>query len=124
MGRLKLLVVDDEPLIHNAIRTMLRRDFDIVEKMSAEQVVTDLGDDLASFDVVLLDVNMPGVPDGVDLFRRIERLARKPAVIFMTGDARIATVLPQTTHTRCLSKPFSGAALRDAIAEIVETEDG
>ncbi|MBX3216316.1 MAG: response regulator [Labilithrix sp.] len=123
MSRPKLLVVDDEPLVASAIRTILRRDFDIVEKGSAEQVVADLGDGIATFDVVLLDVNMPGVPDGVDLFRRIEQLERRPAVIFMTGDAHIAKVLPQKTHTRCLAKPFSGAALRDAIAEVVASDD-
>ncbi|MBX3208562.1 MAG: response regulator [Labilithrix sp.] len=123
MGSPKVLVVDDEPLIHSAIRRVLRRDFDIVEKTSAEEAVAELGDDLASFDVVLLDVNMPGVPDGVDLFRRIEQLEPRPAVIFMTGDPHIAKVLPRTTRARCLAKPFGGAALREAIAEILEAQE-
>lgn len=122
MGRAKVLVVDDEPLIHSAIRTVLRRDFDIVDKMSAEQVVRDLGDELSSFDVVLLDVCMPGVPDGVDLFRRVEEMEDGPAVIFMTGHPHFADVLPKTTHARCLSKPFGGKALREMIAKVLRPE--
>ena len=122
MGRPKLLVVDDEPIIHSAIQRLLRQDFDVVAKSSAEEAVTDLGDDLASFDVVLLDVNVPGVPDGVDLFRRLEQMDRGPAVIFRTGDPHFAKVLPRTTQTRCLSKPFRSAELREAVAEVIEAQ--
>lgn len=119
---MKLLVVDDEPLIHSAIRTILRRDFDIVDKMSAEQAVADIGDQFSTFDVVLLDVCMPGMPDGVDLFRQFENMPDAPAVIFMTGDPHFAHVIPKTTRTRCLAKPFGGKALREALAEVLKSE--
>ena len=116
MGRRKLLVVDDEPLIHSAVRSILRGEFDVVDKMSAEQAVADLGDAFDSFDLVLLDVCMPGMPDGVDLFRRLEQMDNGPPVIFMTGDPHFAKVLPKTTRARCLPKPFGSAALRDVVA--------
>ncbi|HVH47820.1 MAG TPA: response regulator [Labilithrix sp.] len=120
---MKLLVVDDEPLIHSAIRTILRRDFDIVDKMSAEQAVAELSDQFSSFDVVLLDVCMPGMPDGVDLFRQFEEMEDGPPVIFMTGDPHFAHVLPKTTRARCLAKPFGSAALREALAEVLESNE-
>ena len=118
-----MLIVDDEPLVHAAVRRVLRHDLDIVEKLSAEDALEDLEDELESgdFDLVLLDVNMPGVPDGVDFYRRLRQIdpARAPAVIFMTGDPGAARALSDATRTKCLEKPFSMDELRKAIAEVV-----
>lgn len=121
MNRKKLLVVDDEKLVHDVLGRVLRKEIDIVNKLSAEEALHDLEADLArgTFDVVLLDVRMPGVPDGVDFFRHIQTIDPKvaPKVIFMTGDDHIASVLPGTTNTRCLQKPFSIVELRAALAD-------
>jgi CheY-like chemotaxis protein len=118
----RLLVVDDEPIVHTAVRLVLRREFEIVDKMSAEDALDDLETELerGDFDIVLLDVRMPGVPDGVDFFRQLQQMdpARAPAVIFMTGDPHIASVLETTMRTTCLAKPFAADQLRAAIAEI------
>jgi len=123
MTRRRMLIVDDEPLVHAAVRRVLRHDLDIVEKLSAEDALEDLEDELESgdFDLVLLDVNMPGVPDGVDFYRRLRQIdpARAPAVIFMTGDPGAARALSDATRTKCLEKPFSTDELRKAIAEVV-----
>ena len=121
MNRKKLLVVDDEKIVHDVVGRVLKRDIDIVNKLSAEEALNDLEDDLerGTFDVVLLDVRMPGIPDGVDFFRHIQTIdpSVAPKVIFMTGDDHIASVLGRTTNTRCLQKPFSIGELRAALAE-------
>jgi CheY-like chemotaxis protein len=118
MARLRVLVVDDEPSIHTIIRRILGEELEIVDKMSGEEAVADLNNDFSSFDVVLLDVRMPGVPDGVDLFRQLTQ-TNGPAVIFMTGDPHIAKALPMKTRTLCLAKPFTGPALRAAMAQVL-----
>ncbi|MFO0736547.1 MAG: response regulator [Labilithrix sp.] len=120
MGRKKLLIVDDERLVHDVVARVLRRDIDITNKLSAEEALNDLEDELerGAFDVVLLDVRMPGVPDGVDFYRHLQRIdpARAPHVIFMTGDEHMASALGETTKTRCLTKPFSTSELREALS--------
>jgi len=120
----RLLIVDDEPLVHKAVRTLLRRELEIVTKLSAEEALRDLGDEIAAggFDVILLDVLMPGVPDGIDFFRRVQEMSSAPAVIFMTGDIHIANVLGHTTRTAVLAKPFRGQELRDTIARLLSDE--
>lgn len=123
MGRTRLLIVDDEEIVHAAVRMTLRRDYDIVDKMSAEEALNDLEDELeaGAFDVVLLDVMMPGVPDGVDFFRRLQEIepARAPAVLFMTGDPHVASVLGSTTKAVCLAKPFSGEDLKATLRSLL-----
>lgn len=124
MNRKKLLIVDDEKLVHDVVVRALKRQIDITNKLSAEEALDDLEDDLENgvFDVILLDVRMPGVPDGVDFFRHIQGIAPEhmPAVIFMTGDDHIASVLGETTNTRCLSKPFTTLELREALGDFLE----
>ena len=118
-----MLIVDDEAIVHSAVRMILRRDVDIVDTMSAEEALRDLEGELeaGAFDIVLLDVKMPGVPDGVDFFRRLQEIdaSRAPAVIMMTGDPHIAKVLGSSLRTTCLAKPFSSDELRAAVAAIV-----
>lgn len=118
MARLRVLVVDDEPSIHVTIRRILGEELEIVDMMSGEQAVEELHNDFSSFDIVLLDVRMPGVPDGVDLFRQLTETSG-PAVIFMTGDPLIAKALPMKTRTLCLAKPFTGPTLRAAMAQVL-----
>jgi CheY-like chemotaxis protein len=119
-SRKKLLIVDDEKLVHDVVVRVLKRHIDIVNKLSAEEALHDLEADLDAgvFDVVLLDVRMPGIPDGVDFFRHLQTIdpARAPHVIFMTGDDHIVKFIGDTTKTPCLSKPFSIQELRDALA--------
>jgi CheY-like chemotaxis protein len=120
MDRKKLLIVDDEKLVHDVVTRVLKREIDITSKLSAEEALHDLQGELerGTFDVVLLDVRMPGIPDGVDFYRHLQTIDPRyaPHVIFMTGDDRIASVLGGTTKTRCLSKPFSMSELKEALA--------
>ena len=37
-----MLIVDDEAIVHSAMRVTLRRTVDIVDKMSAEEALRDL----------------------------------------------------------------------------------
>lgn len=126
MERKKLLIVDDEKLVHDVVGMALRREIDITNKLSAEAALHDLEDELerGAFDVVLLDVRMPGIPDGVDFFRHLQQIdpQHAPHVIFMTGDDHIASVIGRTTQTRCLAKPFSTSELREALADFLSLE--
>jgi len=80
--RLKVLVVDDQSSLRRALRTSLATcGFEAVEARSGEEALTLLGSD--HYDVVLLDLEMPGM-DGIEVCRRIGQLPRRPSVVMLT----------------------------------------
>jgi len=79
----RLLVADDEPFLCDAIATSLRLlGFEVTTAetgTSALRLARDL-----SFDLVVLDVMMPG-PDGFEIVRRLRRDGSQVPVIFLTA---------------------------------------
>jgi two-component system, OmpR family, KDP operon response regulator KdpE len=67
----KILVVDDEPQIRRVLKTALTaEDYFVVDAKSAEECFEKLRED--RFDLVLLDVNMPGI-SGLEACQEIRR---------------------------------------------------
>jgi len=85
---LKILLVDDEPLARDRLRTLLA---DIAIQLPTE-VVGEAGNGLAALaflreqpvDVVLADIRMPGM-DGIELAGHLGALPKPPAIIFTTA---------------------------------------
>ena len=85
MRRLKVLIVDDHPLMLRAIRASLARqeDFEIVaEADSGEKVLPLVGQ--TGPDAVLLDVRMPGM-DGLAVLERLRAEYPSIAVVMLSG---------------------------------------
>jgi two-component system, OmpR family, KDP operon response regulator KdpE len=77
-----VLVVDDEPSLRRVLRTSLTASgFTIEEARSGEEAVEMLPQH--SFDLVLLDINMPGL-GGVEACREIRALAPKIGILMVT----------------------------------------
>jgi DNA-binding NarL/FixJ family response regulator len=86
--RLRVLLVDDQPLFLNALQVALAEE-DWIEVVGcaangeeALELVTSLSPDL-----VLMDVAMP-VLDGIEATRRIRHLTTSPSVVILTGTDR------------------------------------
>jgi DNA-binding NarL/FixJ family response regulator len=85
MRRLKVLIVDDQHLMLDAIRTVLGRDEDIEvvgETDSGENVMPLIAQ--TGPDAVLLDVRMPGI-DGLAVLERIRERYANVAVVMLSG---------------------------------------
>jgi DNA-binding NarL/FixJ family response regulator len=81
---IKVVVVDDEPMVCAHLRTILGSAGDIEVTSEAHEGAAGVEAVLRhSPDVVLMDLRMPGV-DGITAIERIAKLARPPAVVVLT----------------------------------------
>jgi DNA-binding NarL/FixJ family response regulator len=79
----RILIADDHPLVRDGLRSVLSVVFDRCEMFEAESLseTLDLVERERDFDLVLLDVNMPG-NDGLEGLRQLrERFAALPVVM-------------------------------------------
>lgn len=123
----KCLIVDDESPARNELRFLLR-DIDGVavvgEAATADEALL-LANSVA-YDVVLLDIQMPGL-DGLELARRLTASSPSPAVIFTTAHPDYAVEAFDLNAADYLVKPFDQErlqrALRRALAATPDPED-
>ncbi|HET8939059.1 MAG TPA: ATP-binding protein, partial [Polyangiales bacterium] len=118
--RVRVLVVDDEPLMARGLARILSREHDVSTLTSAREALKCLMEN-DTFDAVLCDLMMPEMT-GVDLHRELERrrpdIARR--VLFFTGGA-----FTPATHAfvermadRCLEKPLDVTEVRRKLAQL------
>jgi DNA-binding NtrC family response regulator len=81
-----LLVDDEEEFLDATTRALRRRGFSVSPAKNGQYALTLLGRQV--FDVVVLDVKMPGM-DGVDVFRQIKRNLPRLPVILLTGHGSV-----------------------------------
>jgi two-component system nitrogen regulation response regulator NtrX len=90
----KILVVDDDPGIRDALKMIL--EYEGYEVLSAPDGKTALGDlDSTRVDGVLLDIKMPGM-DGFEILDRIVAREDAPPVLMISGHGDIATAVEAT----------------------------
>ncbi|WP_028325842.1 response regulator [Desulfatirhabdium butyrativorans] len=90
MKRYRVLVVDDEAdFLETLVIRLNRRGFDTVGVGSGEQAIETLK--TRAFDVIVLDIKMPGGMDGIETLREIKRNWPEPEVILLTGHGSIET---------------------------------
>jgi len=112
---IRILVVDDEPAIRRALRApLLELGFHVTEASRGEEALQTLRG--AACDVVLLDINMPGI-GGIETLRRIRAVAPRLPVLMLTvrdGEEEKVEAL-ELGADDYVTKPFS---TRELIARI------
>src|SRR6266550_8567160 len=94
--KIRILVVDDDSLLRKLVTEQLAKgDFDAAPAASGQQALDILRD--TDYDVVLLDITMPGL-SGLDALREIRKLEDPPEVIMFTADASLATGIEAMRH--------------------------
>jgi two-component system, OmpR family, KDP operon response regulator KdpE len=79
---IRVLVVDDEPAIRRALRPpLVELGFQVAEASRGEEALQALR--ASPYDVVLLDINMPGI-GGIETLRRIRTFAPRLPVLMLT----------------------------------------
>jgi putative two-component system response regulator len=119
----KLLVVDDEDSIRNALtRFLSARGYSVGEAANGEEALQALGAD--SYAIMLLDVNMPGM-SGIDLVP--EALDQEPdlAILMLSAvtDATTAAACMQRGAYDYLTKPIELTDLGNSIERALKRRD-
>jgi CheY-like chemotaxis protein len=79
-----ILLVDDDPLFRSATKRVLAlAGHAVVESATAEEALAQV--EATAFDLVLTDVNMPGMT-GLDLLRRVRQRDALVSIVLITGD--------------------------------------
>jgi len=89
--KIRVMVVDDDDVLRKLVSEQVARmGFDSTPAASGEEALAALAK--SDYDVVLLDIRMPGL-SGLDTLREIRKVEDAPEVIMLTADTSLGTGL-------------------------------
>ncbi len=90
MDSFRVLVVDDEEdFLETVVNRLKKRNLDTVGVKSGEEAVEEIRK--KPYDVVVLDIKMPGGMDGIETLREVKRIQPLVEVLLLTGHASVET---------------------------------
>jgi DNA-binding NtrC family response regulator len=90
MEQFNALVVDDEPdFLETLVNRLGKRSINTTGVRSGEEAIEVMKKKL--FDVVVLDIKMPGGMDGIETLREMKKIQPLAEVILLTGHASVET---------------------------------
>jgi len=114
-----ILVADDEAMLRNLIRTVLRREgYEVLAAADGKEALELSRAHKGPIDLLLTDVTMPHV-DGISAYRRISAERAHIKVLFMSGGILGSLKIP--VGLPFLPKPFvSLDEVRTKVRELLE----
>jgi two-component system response regulator RegX3 len=118
----RILIVEDEPAIRDAVAYALRREgFDVDEVADGERALEEA--QRGEHDVVLLDLMLPGLP-GTEVCRQIRTESAVPIIMLTAKGAEVDRVLGlEIGADDYVTKPFSMAELIGRIRAILRRRE-
>ena len=115
-SRCLVSVVDDDESVRESLPDLLRQFGFAAEAFSSAEAFL-ASDAVSETSCLLLDVAMPGM-SGPDVQQELTRRRRRIPIVFITayGDGSVGPRLLARGAVKCLVKPFSEAALLDAVS--------
>ena len=124
MEYFRVLIVDDEEIFLNTLVNRLnKRNIDTTGVRSGEEALELLQEKL--FDVIILDIKMPGGMDGIEALREIKKIRPLTEVILLTGHGSMETSIEgmKLGAFDYLLKPVKLEDLLVKLAEAFEKKD-
>jgi signal transduction histidine kinase/ActR/RegA family two-component response regulator len=121
-GKLRILLVEDEPDVRTLLSTLLNHEGHIVEEVGDGEAALALCEP-GRWDVIISDLTMPKM-DGRSLIMEIRAQHDPTPVILITGvsDRAIQNTVLQIGATLVLPKPFTAADFLQAIATVCSAQ--
>ena len=123
----RILIVDDEQSVRDSLREWFTKDdHDVQTAADAQKALGKLQERPGEWDVVLVDIKMPGM-DGMELQRRIHALDPGIPVIMITAYAAVDTAVSalKAGAYDYITKPFDPDLLSQLVrAALVERRTG
>lgn len=119
-----VLVVDDEEVMRDVLETVLSQDgYRVDLAKTGEEGIARFGE--RTYDVVLLDVSMPGI-GGLRTLEELLKLDREAAVIMITAYATFDTAIAawQLGAFNCIRKPFENEQILKTVAAGISRRRG
>ena len=124
MELFSVLVVDDEEdFVETLVNRLKKRTIDAVGALSGEDALELLGN--REFDVVILDIKMPGGMDGIETLKEIKKIQPLSEVILLTGHASVESSIEgmRLGAFDYVLKPIKLEELFPKIAQAYEKKD-
>ncbi len=119
----RLLIVDDEESVLQALRRLFHRQYDVVTHTSGAAALEQLQNE--RFDVIISDMRMPQMT-GAELLKSCFELYPQMIRILLTGYSDLESAIKAVNEGniyRYVSKPWDNDQLRALIAEAIDTRD-
>ena len=103
----RILVVDDEPIVCKSCEKVLSSAGHTVEILQSSRAALErIQEEI--FDVVILDIKMPGM-DGMELLKRVKKADEEMVVIMITGHSTVENAVKAMKNGAYdyLPKPFT-----------------
>lgn len=120
MGRIAILVVDDEAVIREGLQRTLDGERFAVETCRSGHAAIELLQD-KEYDLIITDLKMPGM-NGIEVLKAVKGLQPDVPVIMITGYATVDTAVEAMKNgaTDYISKPFTPEQIMEKIDKSIE----
>jgi CheY-like chemotaxis protein len=118
MSHKRILVVDDEQEIRQLfVDILVPRGYEVIAAASGPEAIACAGQQ--GFDVIFLDIKMPGM-NGVETFEALKRISPRAQYVMITGYAGSQLVDQSLAGGAllCLSKPFGVTDILDLVRSL------
>jgi len=118
----RVLLVEDEALVAATVVEILRRGgHQVRHLLDGSEAWKHLADNLGAYDLLIIDVNLPGL-NGVDIVARLREREFPGRILMLSGrfTSSDMTALTRLGIDRSLTKPFNVRQLLDAVSESLE----
>ena len=119
-AKARILFVDDEKRVLNAMRGLFRRDYELFLANSGSDAISIIDDN--DIDVIVADQRMPGMT-GIEVLAKIKKRSPRTVRILLTGYADPAAIqgsINEGEVFRFLSKPCPPNLLRETLGLAVD----